>query len=215
MMKLSLTTFALVLAATPLAAQINPRGDRTTTRSRIETVQDAIEAARRDGRVDDTRASTRGSSKIPRGHLPPRGMCRVWIDGVPPGQQPAVTSCAQAERDRFRYANARVIYGDSQSFPGKGKGKYKNAENQRNCSILDGVVINGRVENVCRDDSVYRRDGRVYDRNGRVIDRNDDWDDDDRDDDRDDVKSRSKSQSKAIKAHAKAQGKAAKKHGKG
>ena len=138
-------------------------------------------------------------------------MCRVWIDGVPPGQQPAVTSCAQAERDRFRYSNARVIYGDSQSFPGKGKGKYKNAENQRNCSILDGVVINGRVENVCRDDSVYRRDGRVYDRNGRVIDRNDDWDDDDRDD----VKSRSKSQSKAIKAHAKAQGKAAKKHGKG
>lgn len=135
MKKLSLTTFALVLAATPLAAQITSR-DRTTARTRAETIQDAIEAARRGtGTVYDTRdsrdsrtASTRGSSRVPPGHLPPRGMCRVWIDGVAPGQQPAVTTCAQAERDRYRYSNARVIYGDRESFPGKGKGKYKNVD---------------------------------------------------------------------------------------
>jgi hypothetical protein len=148
MKKLSLTTFALVLAATPLAAQITSR-DRTTARTRAETIQDAIEAARRGtvydtrgGTVYDTRdgrtASTRGSSKVPPGHLPPRGMCRVWIDGVPPGHQPGVTSCAQAERDRYRYSNARVIYGDRESFPGKGKGKYKNVERDDD-SVYDRI----------------------------------------------------------------------------
>ena len=207
MNKLSLTTFALVVAATPLAAQI-VQSPRSTTSSRVEAERARIEAARR-GTVYDTRTST-ASSKIPPGHLPPRGMCRVWIDGVPPGRQPAVTSCAQAERDRLRYSNARVIYGDRESFPGKGKGKYKNADNQRNCSILDGVVINGRVENVCRDDSVYRRDGRVYDRNGRVIGRDGDWNDD-----RDRSKASSKAHAKAVKANAKAHAKAAKKNGKG
>ena len=193
MKKLSLTTFALVLAATPLAAQITSR-DRTTARTRAETIQDAIEAARR-GTVYDTRdsrtASTRGSSKVPPGHLPPRGMCRVWIDGVAPGHQPGVTSCAQAERDRYRYSNARVIYGDRESFPGKGKGKHKNVERD--------------------DDSVYdriygRNDGHVYDRDG-----------DGRDDryERERVTTSSKGQSKAMKAQAKAHAKAAKKNGKG
>ena len=195
MKKLSLTTFALVLAATPLAAQITSR-DRTTARTRAETIQDAIEAARR-GTVYDTRdgrtASTRGSSKVPRGHLPPRGMCRVWIDGVPPGQQPEVTSCAQAERDRYRYSNARVIYGDRESFPGKGKGK-------------------GKYKNVDRDDdSVYdriygRTDGRIYDRDG------DGWDDRY---ERERATGSAKGQSKAMKAQAKAHAKAAKKNGKG
>lgn len=198
MKKLSLTTFALVLAATPLAAQITSR-DRTTARTRAETIQDAIEAARRgtvydtrDSRTGDSRtASTRGTSKVPKGHLPPRGMCRVWIDGVPPGQQPGVTSCAQAERDRYRYSNARVIYGDRESFPGKGKGKHKNVERD--------------------DDSVYdriygRNDGHVYDRDG-----------DGRDDryERERVTASSKGQSKARKAQAKARAKAAKKNGKG
>ena len=120
------TMFALSIAASPLAAQIVPRGgdSRTgSTRGRIETVQDAIEAARTRGTIYDTRASSQ--TRVPPGHLPPRGMCRVWIDGVPPGRQPAPTSCAQAERDRLRYSNARVIYGDRESFPGKGKGKWE------------------------------------------------------------------------------------------
>ena len=187
MKKLSLTTFALVLAATPLAAQITSR-DRTTARTRAETIQDAIEAARRGGSVYDTRdsrtASTRGSAKVPRGHLPPRGMCRVWIDGVPPGHQPAVTSCAQAERDRYRYSNARVIYGDNESFPGKGKGKYKNVEDRDDDDLFD-----------------------------RVYDRNRDGRDDRYEGDR--LSATSKGQSKAMKASGKGKAKAAKKHGKG
>lgn len=53
---------------------------------------------------------------VPREYLPPAGMCRVWIDGVPPTQQPAPTDCASAVRSRP--ANARVIYGED-----KAKGK--------------------------------------------------------------------------------------------
>lgn len=55
-------------------------------------------------------------SGIPKEFEPPAGMCRVWIDGVPPQQQPAPTDCAAAVRNRP--ANARVIYG-----PDKAKGK--------------------------------------------------------------------------------------------
>jgi hypothetical protein len=49
---------------------------------------------------------------IPPGHVPRAGQCRVWYDGLPPGRQPAPTSCDQAERIASRSRNARVIYGD-------------------------------------------------------------------------------------------------------
>lgn len=55
-------------------------------------------------------AQGRGPQRVPPGHLPPAGMCRVWYDNVPPGRQPAPTSCRDAERSAGR--NARVIYGD-------------------------------------------------------------------------------------------------------
>ena len=35
---------------------------------------------------------------VPRTHLPPPGMCRIWLDNVPPSQQPAPTDCASAVR---------------------------------------------------------------------------------------------------------------------
>jgi len=40
-------------------------------------------------------------------------MCRIWINGVPPGQQPEPTDCATAVRERP--AGARVIFGDRRS----------------------------------------------------------------------------------------------------
>jgi hypothetical protein len=89
-------------------------------------------------------------------------MCRIWIDGVPPGQQPAPTDCVTAERRRP--ANARVIYGD---------------DTQRSTHR----VYDDR-------DRVYRRDNDDADRN-RVYRRDNDDDDRDRvyrrdnDDDRD------------------------------
>ena len=48
--------------------------------------------------------------EIPKEYLPPRGMCRIWIAGVPAGQQPAPTDCATAIRKRP--SNASVIFGE-------------------------------------------------------------------------------------------------------
>jgi len=50
-----------------------------------------------------------GIFRIPPGQMPPSGMCRIWIDGVPPGRQPAPMNCEVAAR-RLP-ANARLIYG--------------------------------------------------------------------------------------------------------
>lgn len=47
---------------------------------------------------------------VPASHMPPAGMCRVWIQNVPPAQQPAPTDCASAIRNRP--PNARVIFAD-------------------------------------------------------------------------------------------------------
>lgn len=50
---------------------------------------------------------------IPREALPPKGMCRIWMDGVPLARQPAPTDCATAIRNRP--PNARVIFPDDSS----------------------------------------------------------------------------------------------------
>jgi hypothetical protein len=57
---------------------------------------------------------------IPREHRPPPGLCRIWIENVPPAQQPAPTDCSTAVRNRP--ANGRVIFGDDYTKrDGKGK----------------------------------------------------------------------------------------------
>lgn len=50
---------------------------------------------------------------LPPGFAPPRGMCRIWIDNVPPDQQPAPTDCATAVKNRP--ANGRVIFSEKKS----------------------------------------------------------------------------------------------------
>ena len=53
-----------------------------------------------------------GASRVPPGHLPPAGLCRVWYDGVPPGRQPAPVDCDVAERQAARGGRAAsVVYG--------------------------------------------------------------------------------------------------------
>lgn len=47
--------------------------------------------------------------RVPVSMLPPAGMCRIWMLGVPPAQQPASTDCATALRQRP--ANGMVLYG--------------------------------------------------------------------------------------------------------
>ncbi len=56
---------------------------------------------------------------IPRDHRPPAGMCRIWLQNVPAGQQPAPTDCATAVRNRP--ANGRVIFGDDYVEPNRKK----------------------------------------------------------------------------------------------
>jgi|ERR1044071_4689260 len=47
---------------------------------------------------------------VPANMRPPAGMCRIWLNGVPPAQQPAPTDCATAVKNRPQ--NGRVIFGD-------------------------------------------------------------------------------------------------------
>src|SRR3982074_291992 len=56
---------------------------------------------------------------VPPGFFPPTGMCRIWINDVPAGQQPAPTDCASAVRNRP--TNGKVLFGDEQPKSKKGK----------------------------------------------------------------------------------------------
>lgn len=64
------------------------------------------------------RRESEQQNEVPKEYLPPRGMCRIWLDGVPPNQQPAPTDCATAIRNKPR--NGRVIFGED---AGDKKGK--------------------------------------------------------------------------------------------
>lgn len=171
--KLNLALLALVISAVPASAQVSTP---ERVRDRVLGGDRAGTTTRRDGSIGDiifgrgdTRAdrSERSGSKVPKGHLPPRGMCRVWIDGVPPGRQPAPTSCAQAQRDRVQYgANARVIYGDDQSFPGKGKGKFKN-RGEGTTDIFGRRVDRDDDDRWDNDDKDRRRQGKAQKGRGK------------------------------------------------
>ncbi len=70
------------------------------------------------------RALPKQQPAVPSAYLPPQGMCRIWIEGVPPDQQPAPTDCVTAVRNRP--VNGSVIFGAE--VPKKGKGKPKKDE---------------------------------------------------------------------------------------
>lgn len=130
----------------------------------------------------------------------PRGMCRVWIDGVAANRQPRATDCRTAERERPYYEQrygrrARVVYGERTNrndrydnrnsgaiILGKrnGDGTVYGDRNGTNCRNVERVIA-GRVirQRVCDNNrdvygngGVYDRNGRIYDQNGRVYDRN-------------------------------------------
>ena len=68
----------------------------------------------------DAQGRGRGQNEkdLPPGHRPPAGMCRIWIDGVPAGRQPAPTDCPTAIKRRP--ANGRVIFGEPVEEPRQG-----------------------------------------------------------------------------------------------
>jgi hypothetical protein len=47
---------------------------------------------------------------VPKTFRPPPGMCRIWLDKVPPKRQPAPTDCPTAVHNRP--SNGRVLFGD-------------------------------------------------------------------------------------------------------
>jgi hypothetical protein len=57
-----------------------------------------------------TKDSARKSAPIPADARPPKGMCRIWIDGVPATQQPAATDCRTAVKNLP--PNGHVLFGD-------------------------------------------------------------------------------------------------------
>ena len=63
--------------------------------------------------------SSKRGARIPDDARPPKGMCRIWIDGVPAAQQPAATDCPSAVKNRP--ANGRVIFGDDYADSSKAK----------------------------------------------------------------------------------------------
>jgi len=69
---------------------------------------------------------------VPPGFFPPAGMCRIWLNDVPPGQQPAPTDCASAVRNRP--TNGKVLFGDE---PPKGK---KGKSDKRKSSPTDELI---------------------------------------------------------------------------
>ena len=62
------------------------------------------------GVVFATAAGAQQQAKVPAELIPPKGMCRILIDGVPNNQQPAPTDCRTAVKNRP--SNGRVIFGD-------------------------------------------------------------------------------------------------------
>ena len=76
---------------------------------------------------------------VPRAFYPPAGMCRIWINEVPAGQQPAPTDCASAVRNRP--ANGKVLFGDD---PPKGKPpKTEKSKSSPTDELID--LINRRI----------------------------------------------------------------------
>jgi hypothetical protein len=104
--------------------------------------------------------------RVPRGHLPPPGECRIWIDGVPPGRQPEPTDCATARRHVPR--NGRVIYGE------------RTTATRDDDRWIDRVRRDrdGRYDD--RDDGRYDRDRKSADLGDRKYDDRDDGKYDDR-----------------------------------
>ena len=94
---------ALLLALVALLAGTAEAQPRVPTKGKGQPPIRELAPAQRGNRGQS-------ADEIPPAYRPPPGMCRVWLDGVPAGQQPAPTDCANAVRNRP--ANARVIFGD-------------------------------------------------------------------------------------------------------
>lgn len=92
------------------------------------------------------------SKVVPPNLRPPAGMCRVWLDGVPPGRQPAPTDCRSALRNRP--ANGRVIFGDDYTHPDSGS---RGAANGRNQPLKGVAPLPKSMEQKAADSTSHSR----------------------------------------------------------
>lgn len=102
------------------------------------------------------RARAADTSAVPASHRPPPGMCRVWLDNVPPAQQPAPTECSVAVRNRP--ANGKVLFGDDYVRDGgrdggkdRGRGKPRGGERPHGPSAGDDVAASDDAEDARSD----------------------------------------------------------------
>lgn len=118
------------------------------------------------------------ANAVPPGQRPPAGMCRVWIEGVPAGRQPAVTDCVTARANAP--LNSRIIVGSDAPFPGRATGRFRDGdcEFERRSSNLGDTFFGLRTSRDrnrdCRVSSSRTRDLGVWypvgrDSNGNVI----------------------------------------------
>lgn len=102
----------------------------------------SLAGAQRPVPVNPQTNTTQKSSRdqvVPRAFYPPAGMCRIWVNEVPAGQQPAPTDCASAVRNRP--ANGKVLFGDD---PPKGKKtKTEKGKSSPTDELID--LINRRI----------------------------------------------------------------------
>lgn len=83
------------------------------------------------------------ADSVPKAYLPPEDMCRIWLNGVPPAQQPAPTECSLAVRNKP--PNGRVVYGPRKT--GSQRGALADVPIRRfdgNSSAKSPVGIPGR-----------------------------------------------------------------------
>ena len=151
--------FALVATA-PLQGQGRGNGAQNRTIPDAAQARDRIGVPSTQSRDHRDDARDRG---IPPGHMPPPGMCRIWIDGVPPGRQPRPTDCATARRNRPH--NARIIYGRDARYDDRDRNECTSIYDPR-CDDDDrrrgGDDDRRRGDDWCRD---ANHDGRCDYRN--------------------------------------------------
>lgn len=96
------------------------------------------EGQRRQGSGNREKAQAEQSRReptVPKGYAPPAGMCRIWITGVPAGQQPAPTDCPSAVRNRP--ANGKVLFGAD---PSKGNREKSDKRSRKSDGLVDLIM---------------------------------------------------------------------------
>lgn len=82
---------------------------RTSVRVLCLVIPVTLFGASRLGAQEKGAQETKAASSVPQADQPPAGLCRVWLENVPAGQQPAPTDCATAIKNRPK--NARIVFG--------------------------------------------------------------------------------------------------------